>query len=271
MANMKRILVLLIGGVVSYEIIDHYNNYRINDLTKNGKQASCFSKLKIPEHVSIIMDGNGRWAKKKGFDRTYGHSHADTAIENSVEMCIKLGVKYLSLYAFSTENWKRPKEEINNIFKIIEDWIHVNKQKILDNEIKVLYCGDISQIPPACQDSIIDLVKKTRNNGRLTIVVYVNYSGRWDVVQAVNKIINDRYNYITYDDIEQMLSTKNIPDPDIVIRTGNMHRLSNFTLLQMAYSELFFCKKMWPDFNKKDFCKIILEYQKRNRTFGGLK
>ena len=258
--------------VITYipKLYTTYQDYTdVKDLANNGTKARCYKDLKVPQHVAIIMDGNGRWAQRKHVDRTYGHMHADTAVKEAITMCGKLGIKYLSLYAFSTENWKRPQTEVDTIFDIIETWAKDNVDELLHNDIKVICCGDLSRIPQSCHTVLNDIIQKTSKNNKLLVYVYINYGGRWDILQAVNTI-TQRYNgnKVSYDEFSKQLSTSDAPDPDILIRTGSEYRISNFMLWQMAYTELFFIDKLWPDFNKYDFCKIFLEYQKRNRRFG---
>ena len=226
---------------------------------------------KIPSHVAIIMDGNGRWASKRGLPRNYGHKEGINAIERIVLACLKFNIKYCSFFAFSTENWKRSSDEINGIFELIRNYLLKEDNIFLKNEIKVESIGVLDPFPKDLVDTLMDLKEKTKNFNKLTIIFALNYGGRDDIIRAVNKFINENKKNITEQEFLLALDTKDIPEPDIVLRTSGEMRISNFMLYQMAYSELFFPKIYWPDFNEKHLYKIIKKYQKRNRRFGGLK
>lgn len=227
--------------------------------------------VKPPKHIGIIMDGNGRWAQKRNEKRTFGHKNSVSSVEASINTCMKYGVKFLTLYAFSTENWGRPQEEIDEIFSLINEYYLKEKNKVITNGIKVNILGDMSRLPEDLQKNLNSLIDETKENDKLVLNVCLNYSGRWDIVNACNTLLKDKnIEKISYDDFAQALSTAGMPDPDIIIRTGGEKRISSFLSWQCAYSELFFLDKFWPDFNSKDLRKILLDYQKRNRRFGKL-
>ena len=225
---------------------------------------------KIPSHIAIIMDGNGRWATKRGLPRNYGHKEGINAIERIVLACLNFDIKYCSFFAFSTENWKRSSDEINGIFDLIREYLLKEDNIFLKNQIKVESIGVLEPFPKDLVEALVDLKEKTKNFNKLTVVFALNYGGRDDIVRAVNKFLNENKKDITEKEFLLALDTKDIPEPDIVLRTSGEMRISNFMLYQMAYSELFFPKIYWPDFNEKHLYKILKKYQKRNRRFGGL-
>ena len=226
---------------------------------------------KIPYHIAIIMDGNGRWATKRGLPRNYGHKEGINAIERIVLACLNFDIKYCSFFAFSTENWKRSSDEINGIFDLIREYLLKEDNIFLKNQIKVESIGILEPFPKDLVEALVDLKEKTKNFNKLTVVFALNYGGRDDIVRAVNKFLNENKKDITEKEFLLALDTKDIPEPDIVLRTSGEMRISNFMLYQMAYSELFFPKIYWPDFNEKHLYKILKKYQKRNRRFGGIK
>lgn len=226
---------------------------------------------KIPSHIAIIMDGNGRWATKRGLPRNYGHKEGINAIERIVLACLNFDIKYCSFFAFSTENWKRSSDEINGIFDLIREYLLKEDNIFLKNQIKVESIGVLEPFPKDLVEALVDLKEKTKNFNKLTVVFALNYGGRDDIVRAVNKFLNENKKDITEKEFLLALDTKDIPEPDIVLRTSGEMRISNFMLYQMAYSELFFPKIYWPDFNEKHLYKILKKYQKRNRRFGGIK
>ena len=222
-----------------------------------------------PKHVAIIMDGNGRWGVKRNKTRNYGHLQGIKTVEKIIQASLDRKIKYLTLYTFSTENWKRPKKEINFLFKILDSFIDKELENLKKKKIKIKILGNLKKIPS-------DLIKKlkkteqlTKKNTYLQINVALNYGSRQEIIKAFQKI-NKKNLKITEDTINYNLYTHNIPDPDILIRTGNTNRLSNFLLWQLQYCEIFFEKKLWPDFNKKDFYKILDKYNKIKRNFGGI-
>ena len=226
---------------------------------------------KIPNHIAIIMDGNGRWAKAKGKDRIYGHNNAKKAIRESIELCGELGVKYLSLFTFSTENWNRPSIETKALIKLIEKVMSNELNELIKKNIKIKVIGDLSRFSLTTKNTFLDGIKKTKNNNGLNLVLAINYSGKWDIINAVKKIKTQEKDYEKLKNkFESYLSTNDIPDPELVIRSGGEKRISNFYLWQAAYSEFIFTDIFWPDFRKKNLNNAIFEFQKRKRRFGGL-
>lgn len=226
---------------------------------------------RIPEHVAFIMDGNGRWAKKRMLPRLAGHKAGVDALKRVISAGKELGVKIMSFYAFSTENWKRDKEEVYGIFKLVEDHLTENFNKFIENNIKLQTMGDISKLPESLYKKLVDITNKTQKNTGLIVNVGLNYGGRDEIVNAFNNLIKKGVNKITEEDIKNELYTKNLSDPDLIIRTSGEQRLSNFMLYQAAYSEFYFPKVHWPDFNKKYLEKAIIEYQSRDRRYGKIK
>ena len=226
---------------------------------------------KIPNHIAIIMDGNGRWAKAKGKNRIYGHNNAKKAIRESIELCGELGVKYLSLFTFSTENWNRPSIEIKSLIKLIEKVMKKELNELIKKNVKIRVIGDLSRFSSTTKNTFLDGIKKTKNNNGLNLVLAINYSGKWDIINAVKKIKTREKDYEKLKTkFESYLSTNDIPDPELVIRSGGEKRISNFYLWQAAYSEFIFTDIFWPDFRKKNLNNAIFEFQKRKRRFGGL-
>ncbi len=222
-----------------------------------------------PLHVAVIMDGNGRWGLKKKKSRNYGHLHGIKNVQKIIQASIKKKLKYLTLYTFSTENWKRPLDEVNFLFKILENYIDKELNKLIQKKIKIKIIGNLNKIPSHLIKKLKKVEQITKKNTRLQINVAFNYGSRQEILHAVNKI-NKKKLKIDEESIDNNLYTKGIPDPDILIRTGNTHRLSNFLLWQLQYSEIFFEQKLWPDFNRNDFFKIINKYNKIKRNFGGI-
>lgn len=228
----------------------------------------------IPEHIAIIMDGNGRWAKKKGAARIFGHRNALKAVTDAVEGCAELGVKYLTLYAFSTENWTRPKAEVDGLMELLIDSLRKELHTLMKNNIRLETIGDISGLPERCIKALEGDKKASENNSGLTLILALNYSGRSELTQAVSdiarKIEVGEINSSQVDEllIERHLFTKDYPDPELLIRTSGELRLSNFMLWQMAYTELYFTDVLWPDFRKKHLVEALVDYNKRERRFG---
>lgn len=228
----------------------------------------------IPEHVAIIMDGNGRWAKAKGKPRVYGHRNGVRAVREVTEGCAELSVKYLTLYAFSTENWRRPRLEINALMGLLVSTMDKEITTLMKNNIRLRTIGDISKLPSKSQESLLKGIEKTANNTGMTLVLALNYSGRSDLVNALKKytsqIISREIDVSSINDntFAGLLSTADMPDPDLLIRTSGEMRLSNFLLWELAYSELYFTTVMWPDFNKHELYLALKEYQGRERRFG---
>ena len=223
-----------------------------------------------PSHIAIIMDGNGRWGLKKFNDRNKGHYYGLQNINKVIKNCIKLQIKYLTLYTFSTENWNRPKKEIEYLFFLFKFFYQKNFNKINKNNIRIKFIGDLKNIPADLKAIIKKIQKKTKNNTRITVVFAFNYGAKSELINAFKKIYQNKNNIITEDLISNNLYTKNMPDPDILVRTGGEKRLSNFLLWQLSYAELFFIEKSWPDFNFLDLKKIVNKFSGIKRRFGGL-
>ena len=227
-------------------------------------------KKNLPKHIAITMDGNGRWAKAKGKNRVFGHKNGVKAVRETVESAVENNIEFLTLYAFSTENWMRPKLEVNSLMNLLISSIINETKTLMKNDIKLMAIGDINKIPKTAKNKLDSVIEKTKNNAKMSLILAISYSGRWEIINAVKKIIKNNVdaNEINEHLFEQYLDTKNVPDPELVIRTSGEHRISNFLLWQIAYSELYFTKIFWPDFRKKDFINAIVEYQKRDRRFG---
>jgi len=223
-----------------------------------------------PSHIAIIMDGNGRWGLKKYNDRNKGHYYGLQNINNVIQNCIKLNIKYLTLYAFSTENWNRPKKEIEYLFFLFKFFYQKNINKINKNNIRIKFIGDLKNIPADLKVIIKKIQQKTKNNNRITVVFAFNYGAKSELINAFKKIHKNKKNKISEQLISNNLYTKNMPDPDILVRTGGEKRLSNFLLWQLSYAELFFIEKSWPDFNFLDLKKIVNKFSGIKRRFGGL-
>ena len=221
------------------------------------------------KHVAIIMDGNGRWGIKNKNSRNAGHRAGLNSVESIIDECIKIKIKYLTLYTFSTENWKRPKKEINFLFNLLENFLSSKIDNLVQKKIKVKFIGEINNLPKKLKKLIKTSEKKTSKNSFLQINIALNYGSKNELIKAI-KLINKNKLKINEGNIQKNLFTNNIPDPEILIRTGNTKRLSNFLLWQIAYSEIFFEKKLWPDFNNKDFKKIIIKFKKIKRNFGSI-
>ena len=229
---------------------------------------------KLPKHVGIIMDGNGRWAKQKGKIRMFGHRSGVIAVKETVEMAAELGIQYLTLYAFSTENWKRPKIEINSLMELLVSTIHKETKTLNENNIRLSAIGDIESLPSSCRRELKEAIELTKNNTRMTLVLALSYSSRWELTRAMQAIAEKvsrkelKPEDISEETIQNHLNTSGIPDPELLIRTSGEHRISNFLLWQIAYTELYFTEKLWPDFRKEDFCEAIINFQNRERRFG---
>ena len=222
-----------------------------------------------PNHVAIIMDGNGRWGLKKKNSRNYGHKKGLETVEKIIDAAIEKKIKYLTLFVFSTENWKRPIKEINYLFSLLNNYINKEVKNLQKNNIKIKILGKINPFPQKIKSNLKKIEKLTKQNKRIQINMALNYGSREEIINAIKKI-NKRSYEINERNIEKFLYTSGIPDPEILIRTGNTKRVSNFLIWQSIYTEIFFVKKMWPDFEKKDFKKILKDYMKINRNFGGL-
>lgn len=232
------------------------------------------NKDTLPRHIAVIMDGNGRWAKKRGAMRIFGHKNAVTSVRETTEGCAELGIKYLTLYAFSTENWNRPKEEINALMQLLVSTIKSEIKQLLENNIKLFPIGNIKDLPESCQKELSEAVEMTKNNTGLTVILALSYSGRSEIVNAVRNIavLIEEGKLSAADITEEIftdnLYTKGIPDPELLIRTSGEKRISNFLLWQIAYAELYITEVLWPDFRKEHLHQAIVDYQKRERRFG---
>lgn len=222
-------------------------------------------------HLAIIMDGNGRWAIKRGKPRLFGHKAGIESFKRVIKACGELGIGVLSVFAFSTENWTRPQEEVDGIMNLITEFCEQDLDNASTNGVKVVTMGDLSKLPQRLQDSLNNVIEKTKNNNKLILNIGINYGARAEILRAVNNIIKDGIKECDEQTFNSYLYTANLPDPDLIIRASGEKRLSNFMLYQCAYSEFYFPKIHWPDFNKKVIEKAIKVYQKRNRRFGGLK
>jgi undecaprenyl diphosphate synthase len=232
------------------------------------------NSLQIPEHIAIIMDGNGRWAKKNGKARVFGHKNGVKSVRSVTEGAAEMGVRYLTLYAFSTENWNRPKAEVMALMQLLVTTIAKETKTLNKNNIRLHAIGDLSSLPGNCHQELQRAIDKTANNDGMTLVLALSYSSKWEILEAVKGLLNDVKNqHIKTEDISETLfndylCTKNIPDPDLLIRTSGEYRISNFLLWQLAYSELYFTEKLWPDFRKEDLKEAIEDYNNRERRFG---
>ena len=229
---------------------------------------------KLPEHIAIIMDGNGRWAKKKGAARVFGHKNAIKAVRDVTEGCAELGIKYLTLYAFSTENWSRPKAEINALMQLLVGTIRSEISTLMENNVRLATIGDTNSLPGKCQKELREAMEITAANSRMTLVLALSYSGRWDILKAAKQLARDvAEGVVTLENInqaafEKYLNTSGIPDPELLIRTSGEERISNFLLWQMAYTELYMTDMLWPDFRRENLYEAIVSYQRRERRFG---
>lgn len=237
---------------------------------------SQISLNKLPKHVGIILDGNGRWAKKRFMPRVMGHREGMKRVVDIVEKASDLGIKYLSLYAFSTENWKRPEEEVNSLMDILVYYVKIQLDKLDKSNVKVIALGDISKLYPRAYNAILKAIKKTENNTGMVLNIGLNYGGRDEIIHGIKGVIEDIKNEkLDIDELDadlfnNYLYTKGQPDLDLLIRPGGEKRVSNFMLYQLAYAEFYYTDCLWPDFDENELYKAILDYQNRNRRFGGL-
>jgi undecaprenyl diphosphate synthase len=229
---------------------------------------------KLPRHIAVIMDGNGRWAKQHGKPRVFGHKNGVTAVREVTEAAAELGVEYVTLYAFSTENWKRPKLEVGALMRLLVETLSKEIETLNKNDIRLKAIGDLSKLPDITHKALLDGIAKTQDNKRMTLVLALNYSGRWEITEAAKRLSEKiKIGELAPEDIDQdtlghHLSTKGIPDPELLIRTSGETRISNFLLWQIAYAELYFTPTYWPDFRKAHFYQAIIDYQRRERRFG---
>jgi undecaprenyl diphosphate synthase len=228
----------------------------------------------LPQHIAIIMDGNGRWAKEQGKLRVFGHQNGVKAVKDTLEGAVELGIKYVTLYAFSTENWNRPVSEINALMEILVNAIAKETKTFMDNEIQLNAIGDLASLPPRCFSQLNQAIELTSQNKRCTLTLALSYSARWELTRAVTILAEQvksgglDYLNISEKTISEALQTANLPDPELLIRTSGELRLSNFMLWQLAYTELYFTPKLWPDFRRSDLHEAIIDFQKRERRFG---
>lgn len=229
---------------------------------------------KIPEHVAIIMDGNGRWAERQGEHRVFGHSKGVESVREALTAAGEIGVKYLTLYAFSTENWNRPKEEVDALMDLLVKTIAMEVESLNENEVRLHVIGDLESLPEGCVEALNQSIEDTKDNDRVNLILALSYSSKWEITRAIKNIVDDvQEGNLSADDIDsetidQYLNTANYPEPELLIRTSGERRISNFLLWQLAYSELYFTETLWPDFKKENFFEAIYSYQQRERRFG---
>jgi undecaprenyl diphosphate synthase len=229
---------------------------------------------KLPSHVAIIMDGNGRWAKQRGLDRVFGHQQGVTAVREVIETAAELGISYLTLYAFSTENWGRPDDEVSALMGIMIQSLNDETDTMIKNNIRLRTIGDVERLTPEVRTRLNETINLTSPGNGMNLVIALSYSSRWEIVEAARKLSADAMNgnvdteKINEEDFEKYLTTYGIPDPELMIRTSGELRISNFLLWQLAYTELYFTEKLWPDFGKEDLYHAIIDFQKRERRFG---
>ncbi|MBE6338595.1 MAG: isoprenyl transferase [Lentimicrobiaceae bacterium] len=229
---------------------------------------------RLPQHIAVIMDGNGRWAKKQGKLRVFGHQNGVGAVRAVSEACAELGVKYLTLYAFSTENWNRSQLEVDTLMRLLSKTIAEEVKTLNDNNIKLNAIGDLSRLPKYNYDALMKAIEDTKNNDRMTLTLCLSYSGRWEITDATKRIAEKvKSGELDIEQIDEKcfsdnLSTSGMPDPELLVRTSGEERISNFLLWQLAYSEFYFTDKFWPDFGKEDLYQAIVDYQSRERRFG---
>ncbi|HKZ39250.1 MAG TPA: isoprenyl transferase [Chryseolinea sp.] len=228
----------------------------------------------LPRHIAVIMDGNGRWAKKKGAMRIFGHKNAVKAVKDITEGCGEIGIKYLTLYAFSTENWSRPKAEIDGLMELLVNTLKQEIKSLMENQVKLITIGETSNLPAECQKNLEWAIDQTKSNSGLTLILALSYSGRWEIIRAVKTLAAEiekgkiKANEINEKLFENYLQTSGIPDPELLIRTSGELRVSNFLLWQIAYTELYITPTLWPDFRKDHLYEAIWSYQQRERRFG---
>ena len=231
-------------------------------------------KNRIPKHVAVIMDGNGRWAEKHGKARIYGHEQGVEAVRSIVEGAGEIEIKYLTLYAFSTENWERPRQEVDALMELLVHAIENETESLMKNNVRLMTIGDLDAMPVKVREKLNGCVRQLKNNSGLNLVLALSYSSKWEIISAIRNLVKDteekkiKPEMITNELFEKYLNTSEIPDPELLIRTSGEYRISNFLLWQIAYSELFFTEKLWPDFRKEDLFEAIFDFQNRERRFG---
>jgi undecaprenyl diphosphate synthase len=272
-----RIKLLVVLGLLLTILLYNKRELFFNTSKRDIKASSLKNHIaldKLPRHVAIMMDGNGRWAAKQGKPRVFGHMNSLQSVEQAIAVCVELGIPYLTLFAFSTENWERPREEVNRLMQLFVTTTRDKLQELMENKVKLQVIGDINRLPQECQVVLRDAIQATQNNKGLCLIVALSYSGKWDITQAVRALAHEvltkkiKPNDISAEIFQHYLSTSEVPDPDLLIRTGGDIRISNFLLWQLAYTELAFVDKYWPEFRKEDFYKALINYQQRDRRFG---
>jgi undecaprenyl diphosphate synthase len=232
------------------------------------------NKDAIPKHIAIIMDGNGRWAKERGKPRIFGHRNALEAVQDTTETAARIGVKHVTLYAFSTENWKRPQREVNALMELLVKTINKEIKNLQKNKIKLSAIGDLKSLPSATQRELEKAIEATKHNTQLEVILALSYSSRWEITQGLKQLCEDvkkgevDTDTLNEEKVSSYLATRGIPDPELMIRTSGEMRISNFLLWQLAYAELIFSPKLWPDFRGTDLIQAVIDYQKRERRFG---
>jgi undecaprenyl diphosphate synthase len=232
------------------------------------------SSSKLPKHIGVIMDGNGRWAKKQGAARVFGHKNAIKAVRDCVEGCAERGIQHLTLFAFSTENWGRPKIEVDALMQLLVSTIKREINTLQKNNVRLTSIGDIDNLPKKCNKELASAIEQTKSNTGLNLILALNYSGKWDVLQALKKLVKEvsansvDIDSIAYETIDSYLSTSNVPDPELLIRTSGEYRISNFMLWQLAYTEIYITDVLWPDFRKQHLNEALENYSTRERRFG---
>jgi undecaprenyl diphosphate synthase len=245
----------------------------VEDVTMSDLKSQIIPD-KVPSHIAIIMDGNGRWAKQKGMPRVIGHQNGVKSVREVTEGCGEVGVKFLTLYAFSTENWNRPPAEVTALMTLLVETIKNEINELNKNKVRLMAIGNIEALPPATYKALLDGIEKTKNNDRMTLVLALNYSAKWEILRATRLLAEKaKAGLLNPEDIDEStfeseLSTFGIPDPELLIRTSGETRISNFLLWQIAYSELYFTPVFWPDFGRKELFEAIVNYQRRERRFG---
>ena len=245
-------------------------------MQKYQELMARIDKSRVPQHIAVIMDGNGRWAKKRLQNRLYGHRHGAEAVRKTIEGCHELGVKYLTLYTFSTENWNRPKTEITGLFKLIINTLLKEFDELIKNNVKLKLIGSRKNLDNSFVDQIEQACARSSENTGLTVLIAINYGSRREILDAVEQIVEDRISGkitkldITEDIFSSYLYTAGVPDPELLIRTSGEMRLSNYLLWQNAYTELWFTEELWPDFNKELLMQAVIDYQNRDRRFGAV-
>jgi undecaprenyl diphosphate synthase len=237
-------------------------------------KKSQIDRDKLPRHIAVIMDGNGRWAKRQGHNRVFGHKHGVTAVRETVEASAELGIQYLTLYAFSTENWSRPKMEVDALMELLVRTIKSEVKTLMKNDIRLAVIGKTDMLPERSRNRLAEAMEETKDNKRMTLVLALSYSSKWEITEAIRQIAEDakagRIDPASINErtLSDHLSTKGMPDPELMIRTSGEQRISNFLLWQLAYSELYFTETLWPDFRKEHLFEAIVDYQQRERRFG---